>query len=184
MTTAENLGNFVGSDAPSYEDVLQCMRCGFCLPTCPTFALTRPGTVQPTRPGGPGPGCRRGAPAFQPGDEGGSIFLPGLPCLHDSLSVRRQGRRGHGSLPRPGAAAAAATEMADNFTQIHPAEDAAGSGPARKFSMLPARLYQKLGIQWLVRNSRVLKLGPQWVDKAEGMMPQLNKPAAPTAARN
>ena len=36
----EKLGNFTTQDAPQYEDVLQCMRCGFCLPTCPTFALT------------------------------------------------------------------------------------------------------------------------------------------------
>ncbi|NCO53366.1 MAG: hypothetical protein GW875_14900, partial [Deltaproteobacteria bacterium] len=36
----DKLGNFTAQDAPSYEDVLQCMRCGFCLPTCPTFALT------------------------------------------------------------------------------------------------------------------------------------------------
>ena len=42
--------------------------------------------------------------------------------------------------------------------------------------MVPARLYQKLGIQWLVRNSQVLKLGPKWMEKAEGMMPKLSKP--------
>lgn len=36
----EKLGNFTNLDAPEYEDVLQCMRCGFCLPTCPTFVLT------------------------------------------------------------------------------------------------------------------------------------------------
>ncbi len=42
--------------------------------------------------------------------------------------------------------------------------------------MLPARLYQKLGIQWLVRNSKILKLGPEWINKAEGMMPELHQP--------
>jgi len=43
-------------------------------------------------------------------------------------------------------------------------------------SMLPARLYQTLGIQWLVRHSHILKLGPDWMAKAEGMMPQLHPP--------
>ena len=46
-------------------------------------------------------------------------------------------------------------------------------------SMLPARLYQKLGIQWLVRHSHVLKLGPEWMAKAEGMMPELHPPLRP-----
>jgi glycolate oxidase iron-sulfur subunit len=46
-------------------------------------------------------------------------------------------------------------------------------------SMLPARLYQKLGIQWLVRHSHLLKLGPEWVEKAEGMIPELHPPLRP-----
>ena len=46
-------------------------------------------------------------------------------------------------------------------------------------SMLPARLYQKLGIQWLVRHSHILKLGPEWISKAEGMMPELHPPLRP-----
>jgi glycolate oxidase iron-sulfur subunit len=46
--------------------------------------------------------------------------------------------------------------------------------------MLPARLYQQLGIQWLVRHSKLLKLGPKWIDKAEGMMPELHQPLRQT----
>ena len=45
--------------------------------------------------------------------------------------------------------------------------------------MLPARLYQRLGIQWLVRHSKALKLGPAWMEKAEGMMPKLDAPLRP-----
>ena len=40
MAEQDKLGNFTPNDAPRYEDILQCMRCGFCLPTCPTFSLT------------------------------------------------------------------------------------------------------------------------------------------------
>jgi glycolate oxidase iron-sulfur subunit len=46
-------------------------------------------------------------------------------------------------------------------------------------ALLPARLYQRLGLQWLVRHSGVLKLGPAWLGKAEGMLPRLEAPLRP-----
>ena len=40
MAETEKLGNFAPGDAPTYESILQCMRCGFCLAVCPTYSLT------------------------------------------------------------------------------------------------------------------------------------------------
>jgi len=34
-------------DAPSYDQLVHCMRCGLCLPTCPTFALYRDEKASP-----------------------------------------------------------------------------------------------------------------------------------------
>ena len=38
-TPANPLGYFDGVDVPDYEKILNCMRCGMCLPACPTYNL-------------------------------------------------------------------------------------------------------------------------------------------------
>jgi glycolate oxidase iron-sulfur subunit len=35
------VGNYSSEDAPSYDQLVHCMRCGYCLPTCPTYSLTK-----------------------------------------------------------------------------------------------------------------------------------------------
>ena len=41
MTTARplTLGTYVAGDAPAKELIQRCVHCGFCLPTCPTYAV-------------------------------------------------------------------------------------------------------------------------------------------------
>jgi glycolate oxidase iron-sulfur subunit len=178
VSHTDKLGNFTSEDAPDYGDVLQCMRCGFCLPTCPTFALT---------------GRERSSPR-------GRVALARAVAeqkLEFTESVREEAFfcldcRACTTACPSGVRAGEVMEICRSQAhQFFPPKHVGKT--FREFilqkmltnpdlletSMLPARLYQKLGIQWLVRHSQLLKLGPKWVAKAEGMMPELHPPLRP-----
>ena len=171
----EKLGNFTEVDAPAYEDVLQCMRCGFCLPTCPTFALTGRERSSPRGRVALARAVAEGKLPFSQAMKEEAFFC--LDCRACTTACPSGVKAGevmevcrsqvHQQLPLPKWQAS----FRDFILQkMLPDPDRLES------SMLPARLYQKLGIQWLVRNSRLLKLGPKWMEKAEGMMPELHQP--------
>jgi len=40
-------GYIPGLEAPSYDELFHCMRCGLCLPTCPTFSIYRDEKASP-----------------------------------------------------------------------------------------------------------------------------------------
>lgn len=169
------IGNFKPQDAPHYDDALQCMRCGFCLPTCPTFALT---------------GRERSSPR-------GRVALARAVAeeqLEFTAAVRDEAFfcldcRACTSACPSGVRAGEIMEVCRSQAQaFHPLgyvgktfrefvlHKMLPSPDLLETSMLPARLYQRLGIQWLVRRSKVLKLGADWIDKAEGMLPELAPP--------
>lgn len=175
MAEKEKLGNFTLKDAPEYEDVLQCMRCGFCLPTCPTFALTGRerssprGRVALARAVAEGKlefnqamkeeayfclDCRACTTACPSGVKAGEVMEVCRSQVHQQIEQPKWQKT-----------------IRDFILQkMMPNPD------LLETSMLPARLYQNLGVQWLVRNSGMLKMGPKWIEKAEGMMPEIHQP--------
>ncbi|OQY17672.1 MAG: hypothetical protein B6I36_08715 [Desulfobacteraceae bacterium 4572_35.1] len=169
-------GNFVTADAPGYDSLLQCMRCGFCLPSCPTFQLTGRERSSPRGRVAMARAiaekkldltaamkeeaffcldCRACTSACPSGVQAGSIME------HCRSQVARQ----------DGVSLSPARQL-----RAFVLEKMLPSPGLMKNSLVVARLYQRLGLQWLVRRTGVLSLGPQWLGKAEQMLPWLEKP--------
>ena len=175
MACTKQLGNFTPVDAPEYEDVLQCMRCGFCLPTCPTFSLTGRERSSPRGRVALARAVSEGKLEFNQAMKEEAYFC--LDCRACTTACPSGVKAGeimeicraqvHQQQPLP-----KWQSVFRNFIlqKMLPSPD------LLETSMLPARLYQKLGIQWLVRHSKVLKLAPTWIDKAEGMIPEMHQP--------
>lgn len=178
MSNDQPLGNFTATDAPEYEDVLQCMRCGFCLPTCPTFILTGRERSSPRGRVALARAVAEGTLEFNQAMKEEAFFcLDCRACTTSCPSGVKAGEvmevcraQAHQQLPVPKWQAGLRTLV---LKKMVPNPD------LLETSMLPARLYQKLGIQWLVRNSKILKFAPDWIDKAEGMLPELHRPLRP-----
>jgi glycolate dehydrogenase iron-sulfur subunit len=179
--TEDKLGNFTPQDAPTYEAVLQCMRCGFCLPTCPTFALTGRERSSPRGRVALARAVAEQQLEFTAAVKEESFFcLDCRACTTACPSGVRAGEvmeicrsQSHQQFPLG--------HVGKSFREFILQRMLPDPDLLEK-SMLPARLYQRLGIQWLVRHSKLLKLGPAWMEKAEGMMPHLGKPLRPQLA--
>ncbi|HEY7745638.1 MAG TPA: (Fe-S)-binding protein, partial [Desulfuromonadales bacterium] len=158
-----------------YEGILQCMRCGFCLPTCPTYALTNRERSSPR-----GRVALARAVAEQKLEFSKAVRDEAFFCLDCRACTTACPSGVHaGEIMEVCRAQANAYYPAVGMQKSlreFVLQKMVPSPDLLETSMVPARLYQKLGIQWLVRHSHVLKLGPQWMEKAEGMMPKLDKP--------
>ncbi|MEJ2699796.1 MAG: (Fe-S)-binding protein [Desulfuromonadales bacterium] len=177
------LGNFKSQDAPTYESVLQCMRCGFCLPTCPTYALTGRERSSPRGRVALARAVAEGQLEFTPAVEEEAFFC--LDCRACTTACP--------SGVRAGEVMETCRAQAQSFFPLsgwHAVfrefvlQKMLPSPELLERSMLPSRLYQRLGIQWLVRHSHLLKLAPKWAAKAEGMLPRLSQTARRLALHN
>ncbi len=164
--------SFSTLDLHDYGDVLQCMRCGTCLPSCPTYKTDAVETQSP-----------RGRIAMIKAVMDGKLraseeFIEHMyHCLdcRNCQTVCPAGVRAgelvlearnriEDCIPQP---------LLKRFMLEYAIKD---QKKLHRF-MIPARLYQDLGIQWLVRKSKVLGLLSDDLDFMEALLPPL--PARP-----
>ncbi len=175
MTAKKPCGNFQNHDAPTYDSLLQCMRCGFCLPNCPTYQLTGRERSSP-----------RGRVALARAISEEQLEL--TPAMKEEAYFCLDCRACTSACPSGVHAGNVMERCRSQVQQVKPPaafvrllrtfvlEKMVPSPALLKTSMLPTRLYQRLGVQWLVRHTKLLSLGPEWVEKTEGMLPELEAP--------
>lgn len=155
-----------------YVKLINCMRCGMCLPACPTYKETFLETASP-----------RGRVALVRKLQEGQLDQSDQLLEYLSLCLDCQ------------ACASAcpcgvnAGELVAEFTCERKAESGLGylenlilhklvPHPDRlETSMVPMRMYQRTGLQKLVRRLGILKMFPKPLERMEGLLPDL--PARP-----
>lgn len=155
-----------------YVKLINCMRCGMCLPHCPTYKETFLETASP-----------RGRVALVRKVQEGE--LDQSERLMEYLSLCLDCQACASACP----CGVNAGELVAEFTCERKEE--AGLGfmedlilrklvphPDRlETSMVPMRMYQKIGLQKLVRKLGILKMFPKQLERMEGLLPEL--PARP-----
>jgi glycolate oxidase iron-sulfur subunit len=175
MPESTPLGLFHIEDAPSYESILQCMRCGFCLAVCPTYALTNRERSSPRGRAALARAVAEGRLEFTAAVGEEAFYC--LDCKACSTACP--------SGVRVGTIMEFCRAQEQHF---HPPSLPAGllrdfilkrmlpSPALMETSLLPARLYQRLGLQWAVRNLGINRFLPGLLSKMEGILPPLAPP--------
>ena len=175
MAEQSPTGHFHPHDAPAYESILQCMRCGFCLAVCPTYALTNRERSSP-----------RGRAALARAVAEGKLEF--TPAVRDEAFLCLDCKACSTACPS-GVRVGTIMEFCRSQAQVfHPPSLPAGmlrdfilkrmlpSPALMETSMLPARLYQRLGLQWAARRLGINRFLPGFLAKMEGILPTLAPP--------
>jgi glycolate oxidase iron-sulfur subunit len=175
MSEQSPAGNFHPANAPSYESILQCMRCGFCLAVCPTYALTNRERSSPRGRAALARAVAEGRLEFTPAVGQEAFFcLDCKACTTACPAGVRVGtimefcRSQEQDFRPPSLPAGALRDFILKRMLPSPA--------LMETSLLPARLYQRLGIQWAVRRLGINRFLPGALAKMEGILPTLERP--------
>ncbi len=151
-----------------YVKLINCMRCGMCLPACPTYKETFLETASP-----------RGRVALVRKIQEGELDLSERLLEYLSLCIDCQ------ACATACPCGVNAGELVAEFTCERKAGNRLGfmedmvlrkllPHPDRlETSMAPMRLYQRTGLQKLVRTLGVLKIFPKPLERMEGLLPDL-----------
>ncbi|MDD5287418.1 MAG: (Fe-S)-binding protein [Desulfuromonadaceae bacterium] len=151
-----------------YVKLINCMRCGMCLPTCPTYKETFLETASP-----------RGRVALVRKLQEGE--LDQSERLLEYLSLCLDCQACASACP----CGVNAGELVAEFSCERKAESGLGfmedlvlrrlvPHPDRlEASMVPMRLYQRTGLQKLVRTLGIMKMFPRQLERMEGLLPNL-----------
>ncbi|MHB8769881.1 MAG: (Fe-S)-binding protein [Syntrophales bacterium] len=175
MAEASPTGNFRPADSPSYESILQCMRCGFCLAVCPTYALTNRERSSPRGRAALARAVAEGKLEFTPAvGEEAYFCLDCKACTTACPAGVRVGtimefcRSQEQGFRPPSLPAGALRDFILKRMLPSPA--------LMEGSLLAVRLYQRLGVQWAVRRFGINRFLPGTLAKMEGILPALEKP--------
>ena len=169
-----NLGpGFQGADAPRDEDLYRCVHCGFCLPVCPTYVETGLETESP-----------RGRIALMKAVQEGRLGINERVVSHWDLCLQCRACEvvcpsgvPFGRLMEYTRAQVLQHRKESTRTRIAKALFLRGLlphlGRLRAIAWL-LRVYQRWGLQTLVRRSRLLKLLPGRLAELESQQPQLS----------
>ena len=164
---------FAGPDAPAEEDLYKCVHCGLCLQVCPTYVETGLETESP-----------RGRLALMKAVSEERLGL--TPRLLEHMDLCLQCRACEAACPSGvpfGRVMEQTRTQAAQRTKLSRRTRAARWLAFRVMLPSPARLrmagwalkaYQRSGVQWLVRETRVLKLLGA-LDRMEQQLPPLGR---------
>ena len=175
MPESSPAGNFHPADAPGYASILQCMRCGFCLAVCPTYALTNRERSSPRGRAALARAVAEGKLEFTPAVGEEAFFcLDCKACTTACPSGVRVGtimefcRRQEQFFRPPSLPAGILRDFILKRMLPSPA--------LLETSLLPLRLYQRLGLQWAVRHLGMKRFLPGVLTKMEGLLPPIGRP--------
>lgn len=168
MTLALPLQNIISVNIMDYVKLINCMRCGMCLPACPTYRETFLETASP-----------RGRVALVRKLQEGE--LDQSERLLEYLSLCLDCQACASACPcgvNAGELVADFTCERKETTELGYLEDLIlrklVPHPDRlETSMVPMRIYQRSGLQKLVRKLGILKMFPKPLERMEGLLPTL-----------
>lgn len=172
------VGNFLpGGEIPDYGEILNCMHCGLCLPTCPTYELTGRERSSP-----------RGRIALIKGIADGRLELTAgiadelyfcLGCL--ACQTACPAGVPYGRLLEHGRAQVEQAQPGSLAGRVVKRLAFAMFEDLRKLRLAgrAIRLYQRSGLRWLARTSGILRILPRHMGELESLLPEM--PARPSS---